>query len=136
MWGKCAFVHSDKEAPNKKSKKDQLCITQDVEVPEQPVGLTDARRSKRSLRAHLELKCTKTGEIFINIGEQLGPSLGVIRDGPKHHRNANAPTFENRDPTNTLWAEGDARKADARPRSCSKFAEPTWRTKLHSLIQS
>ena len=93
------------------------CASQDVELPEQTVGRTDVRRSilkrngKRSPRAYLELKDTKTADRFIKHRAQLGPSLGVIQGGHKHHRHPNAPTFENVDPNNTLWADDDARNA-------------------------
>ena len=41
--------------------------------------------------------------------EQLDPSLGVMQGGHKHHRNSNAPTFADRDPNKTLFAENDVR---------------------------
>ena len=72
------------------------CVSQDVELPEQAVGPTNVRRSllkksgKRFSRAHLELKYTKTANIFIKSLEQLGPSLGIIQGGPKRHRNPSA----------------------------------------------
>ena len=57
------------------------CVSQDVELPAQAVGPTNLRQSilkksgKRSPRAHLEIKCTKTVERSINFREQVGPSL-------------------------------------------------------------
>ena len=84
-------------------------------LPEPTVGPTHVRRSilkecgKRSPRAHLKQRYTETAEHFINIREQLGPSLGVIQGGAPHHRSPNAPTLADRDPNYTLWAEDDAR---------------------------
>ena len=130
------FLHSDNnDALSKKWEQDKNfekatialvrsnqklgCISQDVELPRQTVGPANVRRSipkksgKRSPKVHLELKYTKTAERFIDIREQLGPSLAVIVGGAKHHRNHNAPTFADRDPEiqTTLWAEDGARKA-------------------------
>ena len=88
------------------------CVSQDVELPEPTVELANVRRSilkksgKRSPRAHLELKYTKTAEQFIKLREQVGPSLGVIQGGAAHH-----PTFAYRNPTYMLWAEYDERKS-------------------------
>ena len=49
---------------------------------------------------------------FINIREQMGPSLGGYPGWcSPHHRNPNALTFEDREPIKTLWAEDDARTA-------------------------
>ena len=142
MWKRCASLHSDNnEAPTKKSKKDQRsgkatiaifhnnqklgCASQDDELPEQTVGPSNVRQSipksgKRSPRAHLSLKYTKT-------------SAWVDRN----IINPNAPTLADRDPNNTLWAEDGARKKLGNgPRRGKELAERTWRTKLHSSNQS
>ena len=60
-------------------------------------GWTHERGTVRPLEERQEIsrerisnsKCTKTAERFINIREQVGPPLGVIQGGPKHHRNTN-----------------------------------------------
>ena len=93
----CAVLHSDIEAPNKKSKRDQksekatvatvrgnqifvLCIT-GRRSARTNVWATDVRRTilkKRggiSRTAHLELKFSKIAERFVNIREDWGPSL-------------------------------------------------------------
>ena len=86
----CVFPHPHAEAPSKKSKKYQKfekhdnsyckqqsemgCASQNVELPEQTVGLTNENRSilketgKRSPRAHLKLKYTRPRTDFSNFG--------------------------------------------------------------------
>ena len=79
------------------------------------VGLADVRRfilkknGKTSPRTHVELKYTKTAEIFINIREQLGPSLGEIQGLTQTA--SQSQRIENRGPNNTLCGADDARKA-------------------------
>ena len=85
-------------------------------LPEPTVRPTNVRRPilkksrERFPRTHLELKFTNTSQRFIQIRGQLGPSLGVIQGGATHLRRSNAPTFADRDPNYTLWAEDDAKE--------------------------
>ena len=64
-------------------------VSQDVELPTSTVGFTNESRSilkkngKRSPRAHLDFKCTKTADRFNKVQEQSEPSLGVIQDNVK-----------------------------------------------------
>ena len=76
------------------------CVSQDVELPEQTVGLTTESRSipkrngKRSPRAHLELEYTKTAESHKST---FGNNCTISASYPgwlKNHRNPNARTFE------------------------------------------
>ena len=68
-----------------RSSQKSGCVSQDVELLEPTVGPANVRRSTLkksgniSPRSHLELKYTKVAERFINIREQLGPSLGFSK---------------------------------------------------------
>ena len=95
---KCAFLHPDTEAPsmksNRKTKSEKMtlafvrsnqnlgCASQDVELPEQTVGLTNENRSilkkhgKLFAGAHLEFKCTKTAESFNRNSGTIGTISG------------------------------------------------------------
>ena len=116
----CASLHPHTKAPSKKPKKDQTSkkatigiarsrpklgwVSQDVELPEPTVGITNKIRyilKKNSNTSPRALKYTATAESFIKNREHLGRS----------HGNPDAPTFENRDLNNTLEAEGGTRKA-------------------------
>ena len=69
------------------------CVSQDVELPETKVGLTNENRSilekygERCPRAHLGLKFSKIAERCVRIREPLGPSVGVIQGKVKNRRN-------------------------------------------------
>ena len=153
----CAFLHSDKsKTPNKISKKrirnptKRLlqfyavhrklgCVSQDIELPEQTVGPTNARGSilknneKRSPRAHLDLKYTKTAERLTNIGEQVGPCLEVVQGGTHI---IPAPTLLR------LLTEIQIKRCGMHekqlgngPSSCAEFTEPGDRSLiLHELL--
>ena len=107
---KNAFLHSENiEAPNRKTKRNSKadkatiaivrsiqklgCASHDVEaLPEPAIGPTNVRRSllkksgKSSARTHRSLK-----------------------GGATNRWGSNAPTFAERDPTYTFFAEDDAR---------------------------
>ena len=84
------------------------------ELPQHTVGPADVRRfilkknGKTSPRTHVGLKYTKTAEIFINIREQLGPSLGEIQGGQTASQ---SQRIENRVPNNTPCGPDDARSS-------------------------
>ena len=114
----------------------QLCfVSQDVELPEQPVGLTNVRRSilkkscKRSPRAYLELKHTKTAYRFVEIREELSrvdwniigtPTRQILRTEMQTTRGGK------------MMQE---KQLGTGPNSRTEFAELTWRTKLNSSNQ-
>ena len=74
--------------------KNWVCVSQDFDLPKPKVVLTREIRPilKNNVGippiVHLELQYATTAERFIKIREHLGPSLGVIQGGQKHHRNA------------------------------------------------
>ena len=69
--------------------------------------------------------------------KQLGPPLEVIQREDEHHRNSNAPTFADKDPTYTLWAEDGARKAawQCAKKVVHNSRRRTQRSKLYSSNQ-
>ena len=107
------------------------CVSEDVKLPEQTVGLTNVRPSilqrsgRRSPRAHLEIKYTKNAERLMNLSSNI---LGIIQGVPKHHRNSNP---------HTRCGQGmvAGKQLGTGPKSCTEFSEHTWRTMLHSSNQ-
>ena len=114
------------------------CASQNVELPEQTVGLTNENRSilketgKRSPRAHLKLKYTKTADRFFKLREQLGPSraVNIIEIPTRLRLRTKIQT------TRCCQKMMQEKQLGKVPRSCTKFAERTWRTNLLSSSRS
>ena len=107
------------------------CVSLDVELPDRTVGPMNVRRSilkksgKRSPRAHLEFKYTKTEETFIKLW-----------GGPKHHRNPTRLRLRTQIQTTRCGQKMVREKQLGNgPTSCAEFEEHTWGKKLHSANQ-
>ena len=123
--------------------KTVILAIEDVELSEQTVldprtwdGPSSRRAARRSPRAHLELINTNTPERFINVRGQLGPSLGVIQGGPKHHRNPNTCVCRQIQTTRCGQKTVREKKLGNGSNSCREIiTERTWRTKLQFSYQ-
>ena len=107
--------------PSKKSKKNgdksavaMLKITRQLgsvfQDMEPPKSTTILRKSANVLKP---IRCVRFTEAVVrhaNIRDQ-NPSLGMICPGDPHHRNPNAPKFEDRSQEETEWRERCAREA-------------------------
>ena len=84
-----------------------VCVLQDLELPKSSSILRKSSDMQKPIRC---VKFTKAVVRHADIRDQ-NPSLGYICSGEPHHRNPDAPKFEDRSQEETEWQEQGTREA-------------------------